>query len=228
VKKQILSTILGAGLAVSIAAAAEAKTFVYCSEGSPEGFNPALYTSGTSFDASSRQLFNRLVEFERGTTNIRPALAESWFVSEDGLEYTFKLRQGVKFHTTSNFTPTRDFNADDVLFSFGRQRWEDYPYSKVSGGDYRYWGYMSMTDLIKSIDKVDDQTVKFTLTKPESPFIANMAMDFASVTSAEYADQMMTAGTPEKVDLEPVGTGPFYLVAYQKDAVIRYKAHPDY
>ena len=50
-------------------------------------------------------------------------------------------------------------------------------------------------------------------------------MDFASIMSAEYADQMMKAGTPEKLDLEPVGTGPFQLVDYQKDAVIRYKAN---
>ena len=55
-----------------------------------------------------------------------------------------------------------------------------------------------------------------------------MAMDFASILSAEYADQMTAAGTPEQVDLQPVGTGPFQLVAYQKDAVIRYQAHPDY
>jgi dipeptide transport system substrate-binding protein len=58
--------------------------------------------------------------------------------------------------------------------------------------------------------------------------IANLGMDFASIMSAEYADVMTEAGTPEKVDLEPVGTGPFQLVQYQKDAVIRYKAHPDY
>jgi dipeptide transport system substrate-binding protein len=58
--------------------------------------------------------------------------------------------------------------------------------------------------------------------------IANLAMDFASIFSAEYADAMMKAGTQEKVDQEPVGTGPFQLVAYQKDAVIRYKANPDY
>src|SRR3546814_14053764 len=57
---------------------------------------------------------------------------------------------------------------------------------------------------------------------------ANLAMEFASIRSAEDADKMMEAGTPEKVDLEPVGTGPFQLLAYQKDAVIRYKANPDY
>ena len=58
--------------------------------------------------------------------------------------------------------------------------------------------------------------------------IANLAMPFASITSAEYADKMMKAGTPEKVDFEPVGTGPFQLVAYQKDANIRFQAHPQY
>ena len=100
---------------------AQAKTLVFCSEGSPEGFTPALYTAGTTFDASSRQIFNRLVEFDRGTTNIGPALAESWSVSDDGLEYTFNLRKGVKFHNTKTFTPSRDFNADDVIFSFERQ-----------------------------------------------------------------------------------------------------------
>ena len=85
-------------LALSLAPAAQAKTLVYCSEGSPEGFNPSLYTSGTTFDASSRTLFNKLVEFERGTTKIVPGLAESWSVSDDGKEYTFNLRHGVKFH----------------------------------------------------------------------------------------------------------------------------------
>lgn len=219
---------LAAASALSISMAAQAKTLVYCSEGSPEGFNPSLYTAGTTFDASSRAIFNRLVEFERGGTNIVPALAESWTVSDDGLEYTFNLRKGVKFHTTGSFTPSRDMNADDVVFSFKRQGDAEHPYHKVSGGSYEYFNGMSMPDLLKDVIKVDDMTVKFVLNRPEAPMIANLGMDFASIMSAEHADQMMAAGTPEKVDLEPVGTGPFQLVAYQKDAVIRYKAHPDY
>ena len=81
---------------------------------------------------------------------------------------------------------------------------------------------------LKSIEKVDDYTVKFTLNEPNAPFMANLAMDFATILSAEYADAMMKAGTPEKFDQEPVGTGPFQFVDYQKDAVIRYKANPDY
>ncbi|MCB1757775.1 MAG: ABC transporter substrate-binding protein, partial [Gammaproteobacteria bacterium] len=168
-----------------------AKTLVFCSEGSPEGFNPQLYTAGTTFDASSRPVYNRLVEFERGTTNIVPALAESYSVSDDGLEYTFNLRKGVKFHTTDDFTPTRDFNADDVVFSFMRQFDKEHPYHSISGGAYEYFNGMSMPDLLKDIVKVDDYTVKFVLNRPESPFIANLGMDFASIFSAEYADAMM-------------------------------------
>jgi len=227
--KNFVAAFCGATLLmVSMQAFAAPKTLVFCSEGSPEGFNPAFYTAGTTFDASSRAIFSRLAEFKRGTTEIEPALAESWDVSADAKEYTFHLRKGVKFQTTKDFTPSRDFNADDVIFTFMRQFDKEHPFHKVSGASYEYFNSMGMPDLIESIEKVDDYTVKFVLKRPEAPFIANIGMDFASIFSAEYADQMMAAGTPEKVDLEPVGTGPFQLVAYQKDAVIRYAAHPDY
>ncbi len=220
--------VLGLTLALGCAGAAEAKTLIYCSEGSPEGFNPQFSTSGTTFDATSRPLYGRLVEFERDTTKIGPGLAESWTVSDDGTVYTFRLRRGVKFHSRAGFTPSRDFNADDVLFSFERAWKSDHPYHKVSGGNYEYFNSMGMARLLKSIVKVDDYTVRFTLTAPEAPFIANLGMDFASILSAEYADKMLVARTPEKVDQEPIGTGPFILVAYRKDSDIRYRANPDY
>jgi dipeptide transport system substrate-binding protein len=228
VTKKLLAAFCGASMLLMGAASVQAKTLVFCSEGSPEGFNPAFMTAGTSFDASSRPIYNRLVEFERGTTKIGPALAETWEVSDDGMEYTFHLRKGVKFQTTKEFTPTRDFNADDVVFSFKRQLDKDHPYHKVSNGSYEYFNGMSMPDLLKDVVKVDDYTVKFMLNRPEAPMIANLGMDFASIFSAEYADQLSAAGTPEVIDQMPVGTGPFQLVNYQKDAVIRYKAHPDY
>jgi len=226
-KTKLLGAAVGAALAFA-AQGAMAKTLVYCSEGSPEGFNPAFYTSGTTFDATSRNVFNKLVEFERGTTKIGPSLAEKWEISADGLEYTFHLRKGVKWQTTEKFKPTRDFNADDVVFTFKRQLLKDHPYHAVSNASYEYFDGMSMPALLKDIVKVDDYTVKFLLNRPEAPMIANLGMDFASIQSAEYADAMMKAGTPEAVDNFPVGTGPFQLVAYQKDAIIRYKANPDY
>jgi len=226
--KKILATSLLAA-AVSVAGQAQAaKTLVFCSEGSPESFNAALSTAGTTMDASSRAVYNRLVEFTIGTTDIEPALAESWTVSDDGLEYTFNLRKGVKFHSTKYFTPTRDFNADDVIFTFERQRLKDHPYHTVNGGTYEYFNGMDMGNLIKEIVKVDDYTVKFVLNRVEAPFIANMAMDFASITSAEYGDQLAKAGKKEEYDHKPVGTGPFQYVNYKKDAVIRYAANGDY
>ncbi len=215
----LATTMLAAG-------SANAKTLIYCSEGSPEGFDPAPYTAGTTFNASSRPLYNRLVEFERGTTNIIPGLAESWEVSDDSLSYTFKLRKGVKFHTTDFFTPTRDFNADDVLFTFERQLKKDHPWNQYTAGiAWEYFDGMDMPALIKSIEKVDDYTVKFNLTRPEAPMIANLAMDFASIMSAEYAAKLEADGKKEMLNQQPVGTGPFKFVAYQKDAVIRYAAH---
>ena len=218
----------GLAIAAGFASPLAAKTLVYCSEGSPEGFNPAFFTAGTTFDATSRQVFDKLVHFERGTTKIVPGLAESWTVSEEGLEYTFKLRKGVKFHTSKSFKPTRDFNAQDVVFSFERQWKNDHPYHTVSGGAYEYFNSMDMPKLLKSVEAVDDYTVKITLNEPEAPFLANLGMDFTSIQSAEYADQMAKAGTQTKVDQEPVGTGPFQFVGYQKDAVIRYRANADY
>lgn len=218
----------GAALLLAATASARATTCVYCSEGSPEGFNPSLYTAGTTFDASGQAVYDRLVNFERGTTNIIPGLAESWDISADGKVYTFHLRKGITFHKTKQFKPSRDFNADDVIFSFERQWKKDHPYHKVGGGNYEYFNGMSMPDLLAKIEKKDDYTVVFTLNHPEAPFVANLAMDFASIFSAEYADKMLKAGTPEVIDLKPVGTGPFIFVDYKKDAMIRYKANKDY
>lgn len=204
------------------------KTLIVCAEASPENFAPALSSASNTFDVTSRNVFDQLVMFNRGTTETIPGLAEKWDVSEDGKEYTFYLKKGVKFHTTKEFTPTRDFNADDVVFTFMRQWDKNHPYHKISGGNYVYFNSMGLHTLIKSIDKIDDYTVKFTLNAPEAPFISNIAMHFGSIFSKEFADKLLEAGTPEKLDATPVGTGPFQVVSYVKDNAIRMKAHPEY
>jgi dipeptide transport system substrate-binding protein len=208
-------------------APASAKTLVYCSEGSPENFSPSINTTGTSFDALS-PIYSRLVEFERGGTAVVPGLAERWTVTPDGKEYTFFLRKGVKWHSNKNFKPTRDMNADDIIFAIERQWKENHPYFKVTSSNHSYFMGMGMDKQIKSVDKIDSMTLKITLNKPEAPFLSGWAMEYAGIQSKEYADAMLKAGTPEKIDQEPIGTGPFYLVQYQKDAVIRYKAFPEF
>jgi dipeptide transport system substrate-binding protein len=87
---------------------------------------------------------------------------------------------------------------------------------------------MSMPDLISSVEAIDDLTVRFTLTRPEAPVIANLAMDFASILSAEYAAALLDADTPEKLNQYPIGTGPYKLIDYQQDAMIRYRSHKVY
>ena len=204
-----------------------AKTLVFCSEGSPENFYPGINTTGTSFDANS-QIYSRIVDFERGTTKVIPGLAEKWDISADGTEYTFHLRKGVKWHSNANFKPTRDFNADDIIFAIERQWKESNPYFKVTSSNHSYFNDMGMPKLLKSVDKVDDYTVKVTLNAAEAPFLSDLAMEYAGIQSKEYADAMLKAGTPEKLDQEPIGSGPFMLVQYQKDAIIRYKAFPEF
>ncbi|SJZ82899.1 ABC transporter substrate-binding protein [Consotaella salsifontis] len=227
--KTTMKLLAATALAVTLGSAASAKTLVYCSEGSPEGFDPGLYTTGTTFDAASRTAYNRLVEFKHGSTEVEPGLAESWKVSDDGTEYTFKLRPGVKFQTTEYFTPSRELNADDVIFSFERQLKKDNEWNQyVAGASWEYSDGMGFPDLIKSIEKVDDLTVKFVLSRPEAPFLADLAMDFASILSKEYADKLAADGNKDQLNQEPLGTGPFQFVAYQTDAVIRFQANPDY
>ncbi|MBP7080780.1 MAG: ABC transporter substrate-binding protein, partial [Rhodocyclaceae bacterium] len=136
--------------AILVAAPVAAKTLVFCSEGSPENFYPAINTTGTSFDANS-QIYSRIVEFERGGTKVGPGLAERWTISKDGKEYTFFLRKGVKWHSNKSYKPTRDFNADDVIFAFERQWKESNPYFKVTSSNHTFFNDMGMPALLKSV-----------------------------------------------------------------------------
>ncbi len=227
---KLMHTLLTATAMVAMmAGGAYAKQLVYCSEGSPEGFDPALWSAGTTFDASSRAVYSRLVDFELGGSKIEPSLAESWTISEDGTEITFKLRQDVKGQTTADFTPTRGFNADDVVWSIQRQFDAASPWAAyVDGGSYQYFDSTGFKSALKSVEKVDDYTVKFTFNSADSTVFVNFPMDFLSIGSAEYATQLEAAGNMGQFNTMPVGTGPFQYVDYQTDTVIRYKANPDY
>ncbi|KAA0930844.1 MULTISPECIES: ABC transporter substrate-binding protein [unclassified Psychrobacter] len=205
-----------------------AKTLIYCSEGSPAGFDPAQYTAGTDFDASAYPIFNGIVQFKRGETEIEPGLAESWEISEDGKTYTLNLRKGVKFGKTDYFTPTRDFNADDIIFTIERLTDTGFAFNKDYPAEFPYSVGMGLPDIIDKVEKVDDYTVKITLTETNAPFLQNLAMPFAYVHSAEYAKQLQDAGNAADLNTKPVGTGPFVFTSYQKDAQIRYTKNPDY
>jgi len=182
-------------------------TLIFARAGDSVGLDPGHETDGESFKVADN-LYEGLVAFEFGSTVVTPALAKSWEISKDGKTYTFYLREGVKFHDGT------DFNADAVLFSFNRQFDSKHPFHQI-GGAWKYWAAMGMSDLLQSISKKDDFTVVFKLKRPEAPFIANLAMNFASIVSPTAASKYK-----EELGQHPVGTGPFKFVEWQKNQKI--------
>lgn len=222
--------IAGAIAAVVVAVSSSsgfAKDLTFCSEAAPEGFDPALHVTAATFDASAETLYDRLVAFKPGTAELAPGLAETWDVSEDGLTYTFHLREGVSFHATPYFTPTRALNADDVVFSLGRQGDPKNPWFDT-GGQWPFYTGMALDQWIKSVRKIDSMTVAVTLNEPYAALPASLAMPFASILSREYADALAEADTRALLDQQPVGTGPFQFVAYAAGTEIDFAANPDY
>ncbi|MCL1143921.1 ABC transporter substrate-binding protein [Shewanella gaetbuli] len=224
-------TLLCAAVGMLVSACGQATLppgLVYCSEGNPESFNPQVVTSGTTIDATSHQLYSRLVNYDVEKGDITPGLATDWYISNDGLNYTFNLRHNVQFHHTDFFKPQRAFNADDVLFSFERIINKQHPYHFVSRTGYPFFQSIGFESLISSIEKVNEYQIVFKLNRKDASFLSNLATDFAIILSREYADQLLIEGEPEKIDLQPIGTGPFQLNQYVKNEFIRYTKNPQY
>ena len=220
--------LLAATFAV-LPALALAKPLTVCTEASPDGFDVVQYNSLVTTNASADVIFNTLVDYDEAAKKVAPALAEKWNVSADGLTYTFHLRPNVAFQTTDYFKPTRALNADDVVFTFDRMLDDSNPWHKVAGPNgFPHAQSMGLVKLVKAIKKIDDRTVQFELNEPNATFLPMLTMGFASIYSAEYADQLLKAGKQIDLNAKPIGTGPFILKSYTKDAVIRYDANPSY
>lgn len=200
---------------------------VYCSEASPEGFNPQLAASSATMDATSKQLFNRLLTLD-SQGNIMPSLATEWQISDDKMHYRFSLREGVAFHHTPYFTPTRLFNAKDVVFSFERILDTAHPYHAVSGGRYSFFSSTAFEQLVRSVNAIDDRTIEFELMRPDSSFLSTLASDAAVIHSAEYGEQLARQRQHFLLDTHPIGTGPFKFKEYVKDSYIKYDRHEHY
>ncbi len=200
---------------------------IYCSEGNPASFNPQLVTSGTTVDATAAQLYDRLIDYDAEQQKFVPALAKRWETLDNGTRYRFHLREGVKFHTTNYFQPSRELTADDVQFSFNRWLDETSLYHQV-GGSYPFFRATGLDQLINKVVKIDKMTVDIVLNNADSSFLANLATDFAIILSAEYAQQLLIDDRPGQIDALPIGTGPYRFESYRKDVLIRYSRHPGY
>ena len=172
--------------------AAEKKTFIFGRGGDSVGLDLAIVTDGESTRVGG-QILESLYTFAPGTTNPVPALAEECVPNEDATEWTCKLRQGVKFHDGT------DFNADAVIFNFERWRFTTNPYhfeSQVFEYYEAMWGGFDDASMITAVEKVDDFTVKFVLSAPLAPFLANLAMDMFAISSPKaIADNGENYGT---------------------------------
>lgn len=228
--KQCLLPLTLLALASGCTPAPDATTLnglVYCTEGSPESFNPQLVTSGTTIDAISQQLYDRLLDIDANNGNLLPALATSWQISDDGLTYVFNLRKDVQFHQTAYFSPTRPLNASDIEFTFNRILDINHPFH-LTATEYPYFDSVEWRDLVQSVKATSDSQVVFQLTKPDSSFLSTLATDFAAILSAEYGELLQKQQHLPQLDILPIGTGPFKFREYKKDVLIRYYRHANY
>ncbi|MBH9552595.1 ABC transporter substrate-binding protein [Inhella gelatinilytica] len=221
---RVLLVVFFAVLAVTAQAA---KPLVYCTDASPEGFDPGLWDS-TSTSNVNNQMFQGLLGFQRGGTQLVPKLATGWEVSSDATVFTFTLRPGVAFHRTDWFTPSRALNADDVLFTYQRFIDPQHPYNQAFPANFIYPQALGLARQIARIEKLDAHRVRFTLREPNVTFLSTFAMSFAGIQSAEYAAQLLREGKASQINRLPVGTGPYQFRRYEKDHVVRMQAHPGY
>lgn len=211
-------------------------TLTYCIPTAPEGFDGARYAGADAKDASSFTMFNRLIKVDPRTGDILPELAKSWSISEDKTEYTFLLEENISFHKSPIFSAAlatlneiqKPFGADDVIFTFYRLLDKENFYQKALPLLYPGLGNTSFEDNIKKIEKINDNTVKFILNHPDDTFIYGLGLGLVSIQSEQYARGLVAQNRPEKLNQNPIGTGPFIFQNYQKDTVIRYTANPEY
>ncbi|KXF82191.1 ABC transporter substrate-binding protein SapA [Enterovibrio coralii] len=202
--------------------------FIYCGPGQPNTFNPQLTDGGLTADALSSQIFDRLLQLDPNTYKPIPMLAQSWSVSPDGKEYTFKLRRSAKFQVTDWFIPHRGVMAEDVVFSFNRLIDPEHPFHEVSGGEYPWFDSMDFSGLVTKVEALDDYSVKFTLSRPDVSFLSTLATTYAVIHSAEYAETLVESGELSRIDTHPVGSGAFHLDEYKPHQLIRLKRHWGY
>nr|WP_106781126.1 ABC transporter substrate-binding protein [Lysinibacillus timonensis] len=188
------------------------QVLVFGRGGDSVSLDPAIVTDGESFKVTEN-IYETLLNFGDQDTTVNPGLAKDWEVSEDGLTYTFFLEEGVKFHDGT------DFNAEAVVKNV--ERWK-------GGAAEQFYYFHSMfkangEDIINEVIAEDDYTVVFKLSRPQAPFLKNIAMSpfgIASPTAFESAG--------ESFGDNPVGTGPFKFVEWKRNDSITIEKNPDY
>jgi peptide/nickel transport system substrate-binding protein/oligopeptide transport system substrate-binding protein len=225
-KRYLASTVAASALALMLSAlpasAEEAKqggamTMTYKDDAST--LDPAIGYDWQNW-SMIKSLFDGLMDYEPGTTNLKPDLAESFDISEDGKIFTFKLRSGVKFHNG------REMTAEDVKYSIERAT---NPKTQGPGAGFFHSikGYDAVVggtaETLEGITVVDPRTIKFELSQPDATFLHVMAINFAHVVPKEEVEKYGA-----DFGKHPVGTGAFKLAEWTLGQRIVFERNPDY
>ena len=233
--RRLFAAVAASVLAVSVTACATSErgsggaaggNFVFGAAGAPKNFDPIFNDDGESF-RPARQMYDTLITYKQGSTELEPGLAEKWSSTPDGKVWTFNLRQGVKFHDGT------DFNAAAVCANFNR--WVNMKgaaaqsqmiyYGDVFEGFTKNEGDASGTPVYKSCQAKDANTAVLTLNKFKGAFPAAFGLTSLSISSPtalkQYnADAVTQSGDsftyPAYATEHPTGTGPFKFESYDK------------
>ncbi|MFN2488213.1 MAG: ABC transporter substrate-binding protein [Actinomycetota bacterium] len=216
----------------------EGVTMTFGTSADPVVLDGPLVSDGESLRAID-QMMEGLVTLEPGTTEVAPGLATEWQISEDGKEYTFNLRQGVKFHDGT------DFNADAVCFNF--DRWYNFkgPLQQPDASYYYQTVFVGFSDgktpsLYESCEAVDESTVKLTITKPSASLLAALTLTSFTIASPEALEKYKAdEGTFNEEEAifrpsgtygteHPTGTGPYKFVQWRRGDRLVFERNEDY
>ncbi len=189
--------------------------FVFARGGDAVSLDPSVVTDSESENVS-QSILETLVTFEEGKTTVAPLLATEWQESEDGLTYTFNLREGVKFQDGT------DFNAEAVVYNF--ERW-------MNSGDDKFAVYSSVfggfkgdeTHTLESIKAIDEYTVEFKLKSVLPTFLKSLALTPFSISSPAAIEKF-----GEEYGSNPVGTGPFVFQEWKRNERVVLNKNEDY
>lgn len=214
-------------------------SLVYCTSGEGFSFSPQKADVGSNMNVVTEQIYDKLIEFDPVSRRLKPALAERFEISEDGLTLTFTLRKNVRFQQTGWFTPTRHFEAEDVLFSLNRvlgneiaelqQTEQPSRQNKlVERAHFPFFESIDLSSKIASLSAPSRYLVQIHLVKPDKSLLYHLASPFAVMLSKEYALQLNSDDNLGQLDLLPIGTGSYQIESYVANERVRLKPNPHY
>ncbi|MFK5129467.1 ABC transporter substrate-binding protein [Glaesserella parasuis] len=216
-------------------------SLVYCTSASGFSFNPQKADVGSNMNIVTEQIYDKLIEFDPEQNQLKPALAERFEMSEDGLTITLYLRKKVSFHHTKWFTPTRYLTSEDVIFSLNRILGKVGELPELNRevqhqvrhriADRTHFSYFESVDLANQIVEISapsSHIVKIRLAQPDSSILAHLASQYAVILSKEYALQLNADDNLMQLDILPVGTGVYQLDNYVQNDFVRLQPNPRY